>query len=266
MTGIEAYKTWAPNGVLWTEWVKPVLFASVKYKGSFQVKTTKINWLDNFQSDTAVIVDLPGVDGVEESLALARLGYRPVPLYNGVCGDSQSSMIVNVRNLAAALFSGAELLAPINISNNAPPVFMLDSRRMSGVSKSPGTYDNRWCVFPQDMPSAGFLINHGITKVIVRSEEETRMGIMRSNLRDDLSHILYRYQKAGIQIELTASDEKPKAFDVPKPSQFKSLFYRFQVTMGLSRNAAGGFGSRIPDTASYGDGGGFSSRGYYGFG
>jgi hypothetical protein len=62
----------------------------------------------------------------------------------------------------------------------------------------------------------------------------------------DLAHILCRYQEAGVKIQLACGDNEIKAITVSKPSQFKSLFYRFEAALGLSRNAVGGFGSLIP--------------------
>lgn len=257
MTNIEAYTTWAPGGALWTEWAKPVLFAT-DFSGDLfgELTLPNINWLSNFQQNTALIVDLPDKKGVEESLALAHSGYRPVPLYNGVCGENAISIAVDVRNLARALFAGTELLKTINIRGDAPPVFMLDSRRMDGIGKRPGEYDNRWCVFPQDMPSALFMTRHGINRVIVRTEQKS----FSDKIPSDLSHILCRYQEAGIKICHTYGNDEVNDITVLKPMQFKSLFYRFRVIMGLSRNAAGGFGSKIPES---GDGGGGR---YYGIG
>jgi hypothetical protein len=122
---------------------------------------------------------------------------------------------------------------------------------MSGSGKKPGTYDNRWCIFPQDMPSAAFLIKEGISRVIVRAE----------SIQNDLSHILCRYQKEGIEIHF-CSGEAIKKIPITEPLNFKSLSYRFKVILGLTRNATGGFGSKIPEATQS------SSSGvrYYGFG
>jgi hypothetical protein len=246
---LEAYKVWAPDDALWTQWAKPVLFMRPAEPGFTQMQIPEVGWIQGVESHTMIVVDLPGAGGVIESLALARLGYRPVPLYNGVDGRS-ASMIVKVGEIATALFDGADILATYNISTEAPPVFMLDSRRMTGRGKQPGKYDNRWCVFPQDMPSAEFLLNSGIRRVIVRSAE----------IQNDLSHILLRYQQKGIEIDLCTENEIKKV-SVVKPSRFKSISYRFSVITGLTRNAAGGFGGRIPEPTQ-------SSSGvrYYGFG
>jgi len=183
-----------------------------------------------------IIVDLPGKRGIEEGLALARLGYRPVPLYNGVNKPNKEigSSIVDVRDIEAALFAGAEVLRTLRIAPAAPPVFLLDSNRMTMFGKLPGWYDNRWCVFPQDMPSATFLLKRRIQEVIVRSDK----------IRDDLSHILFRYQEQKIKVSLCCGSEI-NVKTVSKPRWFKSLLYRFKVMLGLTRNPAGGFGGFV---------------------
>jgi len=260
MTDIEAYKIWAPDNALWTEWAKSVLFINMKNQNSdlFMLKIHNISWLNNFNQNTAIIVDLPEEKSVEESLALAYMGYRPVPLYNGVCAHNYQNMIVDVSNLSKALYAGAEQLSSINIINNAPPVFMLDSRRMKAWGRSPGMYDNRWCIFPHDMPSASFLIKQNINKVIIRTElTKTFFAkvFYEENIQYDLLHIIYRYQEAGIIIQLSCAEniavnsnnDKVKDIIISKPSNYKSLTYRINVIMGLSRNASGGFGRQIPE-------------------
>lgn len=232
---LEIYKIWAPDDALWTQWAKPVLFMHSAKISSEELEIPEVNWIQSLESHTMLIVDLPRHTGVLESLALARLGYRPVPLYNGVDGHTFSS-VVRVDEIVTALFRGADILSTYNISPEAPPVFMLDYFRMTGNGKQPGTYDNRWCVFPQDMPSAMFLKNAGIQRVIVRSDK----------IQNDLSHILLRYQNEGIEIYLCTGGEIKK-ISVVKPSRFKSLSYRFMVILGLTRNSTGGFGSIIPE-------------------
>lgn len=238
-SNLETYKIWAPDNALWTQWAKPVLFIyQPKLYEDFEFNIPEIRWIlsvdSRVDSHTIIIVDLPGHTGVNEALALARLGYRPVPLYNGV-SVPYSSPIVEVDDIVKALYKGANELSTYYIPPDAPPVFMLDSNRMKGFGKQPGRYDNRWCVFPQDMPSAAFLLKEEFYKIIVRSD----------SIRNDLSHILYRYQDEGIDIYLCNGEVVTK-IPVVKPSEFKSLSYRFRVIWGLTRNATGGFGGRIP--------------------
>jgi len=235
-SNLEIFKIWAPDNALWSQWAKPVLFMNKPESSIHKLEIPELNWIQNLEKQTMIIVDLPGQSGVIESLALARLGYRPVPLYNGVDGRT-SAIAVKVGEIVTALFDGAELLAGYSIKPDAPPVFMLDSKRMNREVKKRGIYDNRWCVFPQDMPSATFLINAGIRRVIVHSDK----------IRNDLSHILLRYQKEGIEINI-CNNETLKKVNLKKPSKFKSLSYRFGAIFGLIRNSAGGFGGIMPET------------------
>lgn len=246
---ITTYKIWAPDDALWTEWAKPVLFASMPSVYLGKIGVPKLSWISQLDYKTAIIIDLPGREGIQEGLALARLGYRPVPLYNGVRGPYSSSALVSVEEIVTALFQYAAELAELNVRPDAPPAFLLDYDRIDGFRKQPGRYDNRWCVFPQDMPSVAALMSKGIRSVIVRS----------CGRRTDLEHILYRYESQGLMIYFNDGNTQ-KHVTVSKPSGFKSLFYRFGVISGLTRNAAGGFGGQIPDLES-------SSGGrYYGIG
>jgi len=256
-TQIYTYKIWAPDGALWTQWAKPVLFANPNPGyGVFNIPET--TFPDEILSaadakDTAVIFDLPGKEGLEKGLALARAGgYRPVPLYNGVEGPNEEAMVVNVKEIVNVLFQSANILSGLNLINEAPPVFLLDSNRMKGRGKQRGKYDNRWCVFPQDMPSAAFLLDQGIKKVAVCSEG--------GKIQNDLSHILYRYQEQGVKIYLL--NGQLKETKISKPSKFGSLSYRFKTILGLRRNATGGFGALVPETTQY-SGGASAGYGYY---
>jgi len=246
---LETYKIWAPDDALWTQWAKPVLFMRQPGISQKTWEIPELEWIQSMDRQTMIIVDLPGPEGVVESLALARLGYRPVPLYNGVDGQCHS-MLVRVTDIVVTLFLYADELNACSLRYDAPPVFMLDSNRMNGEGKMPGIYDNRWCVFPQDMPSAAFLSKEGIRRVIVRS----------AGIQNDLSHILHRYQDEGLEINLCTGKEIVK-IPIVKPSKYKSLKYRYSTILGLTRNSAGGFGSRIPEATQ-------SSSGtrYYGFG
>lgn len=233
---IEAYKIWAPDNALWTQWAKPVLFSSVpSYKNKI-IDIPRINWMTSADYNTMIIVDLPGKEGVEEGLALAQLGYRPVPIYNGVVGQNKGSMLIDVWDIVKALFQGADELTALNIRPDAPPAFLLDFNRMKVRDKRPGKFDNRWCIFAQDMPSAAFLLRRGIKRIIVRSDK----------IQDDLSHILCRYQEQGLKI-YKCMGNNIKAETVSKPSRFKSFIYRFSVISGLTRNSAGGFGGKVPE-------------------
>lgn len=246
---VRRYRSWAPDDVMWTEWAKPVLFMNSSSRAD-DVIIPELKWIKEVYDDTMVIVDLPGAKSVEEGLALARLGYRPVPLYNGVCSPKGNTALVDTRELAKALNKGAEELDRLTIKADAPPAFLLDFNRMQGQKKKPGSFDNRWCVFAQDMPSALLLKKNGIQRVVVQTYD----------VQNDLAHILHRYHQQGIQI-CRYRFGKLQELPVAKPSRFKSILYRYKTITGLTRNAAGGFGGMIPEPTQ-------SSSGtrYYGIG
>ncbi len=231
---LTVFKAWAPDGALWTQWAKPVLFVGTNAGNPRALEAREVTWLSAGDRETLAVIDLPGREGVEEGFACAKLGYRPVPLYNGVHAPTRA--VVETAALTEALFGGAAALDGLRLLPDAPPVFLLDSERMSGRNTQPGMYDNRWCVFPQDMPSAAFLRRHGIRRVVVRARW----------ILDDLSHILRRYQEQGITIYQSMGDA-PKEVQVHRPPRYKGIAYRFLVILGLRRNSAGGFGGRIPE-------------------
>ena len=169
---LDFFKQWAPPGVLWSQWAKPVLFAFMT-EDQQRVKDLpsipEVKWAGYLSRETAIVVDLPGEEGVSEALGLARRGFRPVPLYNSCVS---SGMLVDVRPIMQSLIAGAEILKESALRFDSPPAFMLDSRRMdpSGVTAM-RRFDNRWSVMPQDMPSAKVLKQAGVTRIMLRSDK-----------------------------------------------------------------------------------------------
>lgn len=233
----DTYRIWAPDDALWTGWAKPVLFSREPRQHTTLLNEAAAEWAQTSDKSTALIVDLPGESSVLEGIALAKQGYRPVPLYNGVYGPNKNAMAIDVTSIVNALYQGAKELQSLSISADAAPAFLLDSDRLEGASRLAGKYDNRWCVFPQDMPSASFLLSHGIAQVYLRA----------NGIQNDLIHILRRYQEKGIKIYHIDATLAPKELTVARPSYFKSALYRIKTMAGLTRNAAGGFGGMVPD-------------------
>jgi hypothetical protein len=249
MTNEECFNAWAPEDGLWSRWAKPVLFAQRPDGSSLAVRSWPDPpdhlWLSQGSGRTALVVDLPGVQSVETGIALARRRYRPVPLYNTSVGPSA---LVDVSGLVQSLVSGATAIREIALSPEAPPAFLIDADRMRpGVPSSPGSYDNRWVVFPQDFPSGTFLRSRGIEEVIVFHD--------RGGVQEDLSHVLLLWQEAGVRIRaIGPGDTSPQPFTVKKPSWFRLAWYRAIILAGLRRNNAGGFGSVIPKAGGGGYG------------
>lgn len=253
MNGSQLFETWAPAGSIWSPWAKPALFAEEAVLGLVtgtppppamppQPRTS-------FQSggDTAFVLDLPGEKSVELGLLLARAGYRPVPIFNTT---HHAAALVDVRPVLHRLASGATELAGADLPPEAPPAFLLDANRSTASGQpTPGRYDNRWVVFPQDFPSARFLLSKGIRQIVLLQQMRPR-----DQPRDDLAHVVRRWQEAGIAIysQDPEIEEPPRPVDVQRPNSFRSLFYRALALAGLRRNSAGGFGGIIPQPPSSG--------------
>lgn len=239
----ETFAAWAPAHSRWSVWAKPVLFADAVWEVSGQNPTIPDPGLLPHLRDTALVLDLPKSESILLGLALAKSGFQPVPLYNG--GDDPAAL-VDMSPVARYLVSGAAILKDVRLPDDAAPVFLMNSERKANSVSVPGRYDNRWCIVPQDMPSADFLKRAGIRKVVLVSD----------TVREDLAHVLFRYQEAGLELRRThAPEENPVKMQVAKPTSFRSLFYRAAVFAGLRRNSAGGFGAIAPDPGEMGGGG-----------
>jgi hypothetical protein len=208
-----------------------------------QTTALDLSWIDARDGNTAVVVDLPGALSVELGLALAAGGFRPVPLFNACDGRDAA---LDLKPIVRRLLDGAASLSQRALPDDAPPAFLLDSRRMEVAAPPPGKFDNRWLSFPQDFPSASFLASRGIRRVIL---VDTRPAP-----RDDLAHTLRRWQEAGLEIlrKEWDSPSPPAPLDVPRPSRFRSTWHRVLALVGLRRNSAGGFGAVVPVPGSGG--------------
>lgn len=213
MTSKEIFSIWAPIGKKWVDWVRPVPFVGMdeyadmhnfSYWEIHEVDFQKANYGNGNYSDTAIIVDLPGAESIKEGIALAKLGFRPVPIYNGTIEQKKSRATVDNGAIGAALKWGASKLTKIEIKDDAPPAFLVDTNRLCRFKMDVSIFDNSWDVYPQDLPSAEYLIDNGIHKIIIIGESVSR----------DLKKILYEFQKKKIQILLTRGYEAPKKITI----------------------------------------------------
>jgi len=247
MSQQELFDIWAPEHSVWAAWAKPVLFAHMIAGATDSPRRwphPNPELLPDVDDGAAVVIDLPGEESVRWGLAAAERGYRPVPLYNTNAGPAA---VVAVEPIMAALEGGAAQVAALSLDRTAPPAFLLDAQRLPRSGKlRPGAFDNRWMTFPQDFPSASFLRGHGIRRIVVVQE---RAG----QPLDDVCHVLRRWQEAGLPISVLPADGASRAetaIEVARPARFRSVMYRFLVMLGLRRNSAGGFGSRVPQPSS----------------
>jgi hypothetical protein len=240
----ECFAKWAPDDGPWSAWAKPVAFAS--QRGVMTVEPILDSHLPTIPasvgSDAAVVVDLPGAEAVHAGVALAELGFWPVPLFNGTSGPSP---VIDVEPIAAALGNGSERLGRRAPAPLAPPAFLLDSRRYdSSIAVRPGVYDNRWIALPQDFPSGALLASRGIRSVSILQRD----GF---SIRPDLAHVLRRWQETGLRLRVidVTSGRTEDNVSVPKPRRFKQVWYVAAALLGLRRSNVGGFGSTIPEQA-----------------
>ena len=199
--GQEAYRKWAPFGVEWSQYVKPVFFTALS-EDFGNLSTPAIPWVSDelsrfLDENTAVLIDLPGEESVLRGLALAkRQGYRPIPLYNGVpqmqVGDLDS--IVDNRGILRSLLQGADLLSKLNITLGAPPAFLIDSNRNKPSANTEDQFDNRWSLMLEDMPRAEMMRAYKINKLVIWTEGE---------VKEDLIPIISAYQDKGIEVFLS---------------------------------------------------------------
>jgi hypothetical protein len=259
----QLYAIWAPPESIWSPWVLPVPFAELAFREApapAQIQSYSLDWVrEGADQNFAIVADLPGADAIHYGLALLDLGFRPVPVLDGSPGPNvgvvippdlsvpargvrRSASAVDMRGLLLALCEGAKPLQLARLAPDAPPAFLLDSKRMSGGLSDEMAFDNRWMVFPQDFPSARFLLARGIKKVVFVHDS------FQTQPQEDLAHILLRWQEAGIAVESKSArfGEAPVPIRVTRPYRFRAAWYRALAVLGLRRNDAGGFGSYPP--------------------
>lgn len=236
----ELYEAWAPRAAIWSAWAKPVLFhdISVNKIPSGVPEPQEPKRMSANDGQTALVIDLPGAAAIPHALLRARQGFRPVPLYNACTGPGE---LISLSDLIETLFDATPNVLALTLPDNAPPAFLIDSRRLDGTPV-PSRFDNRWMVFPQDFPSATRLKSAGITTVIhVRADGEPPAR--------DLALILSEWQKKGLAILADNIQDTlaPRPVTIHPPSLGPILFHRMLALLGLRKNSAGGFGSLVPE-------------------
>lgn len=283
MTEREAFEAWAPPEMAWSAWAKPTLFVHPPRPIGTQIlgapgaptpgaatgptpfesplpaphgadgSSDELAWPRLIPGHSALVLEMPGPLGVESGIALRDRGYWPVPLYNATPGFNA---FVDVGPTVRALHDGAPRLRG-RFDPAALPCFLLDINRCpAGLRRSPGRYDNRSVVFPQDFPSAILMRSRGVEQVVVVSHGSSPSA-GGADLATDLAHVLHGWERDGLRIlRMTATSGKPPVqISVPKPKGFGLAWRRLITFAGFRRSAVGGFGSLIPEAST---GGGYS--------
>lgn len=246
MTREELFDAWAPASGPWSDWAKPVLFAHWPrpLPAAPEPAPAVLSWVPSPTDRVALVIDLPGATSVHLGLALAALGYRPVPLFNACPPPTDGEpdvAVVPVEPVLAVLVSGAERLRTSPPPADAPPAFLLDAYRQSACrGLVPGAFDNRSVVFPTDFPSAARLAAHGIKRAVLVREQPEPIG-------DDLEDALRPWKTDGLRLEVKwlSVPGPPVPLMLPRRTWWNRL-RRWLTRARLRRNSAGEFGSFIP--------------------
>jgi hypothetical protein len=247
------FDAWAPNGGRWSRWAKTMLFANLAMVRAEGFKLSKPSWvareLRGFEErttyrsparavSTGIVADLPGVESIAFGLAVAELGWQPVPLYNSL---PASGSVVPMEDVMRGLIVGATSLAQRLPAPHAPPAFLLDARRTGpGRYAYPGQFDNRSLAFETDFPSAGTLVSAGINQIVL-------VQALESQPAWDLTVTLARWQEAGIPIWLLRAE--PPFAAVPITVRAPGLFARIYERARRRRlhgDPRRGFGGIVP--------------------
>ena len=117
MIGKEIYKIYAPSNVKWVEWVRPVPFVAIDIYDRKPMKNwtnRKAFFLDRYEENVAIFVDLPGGESVELGIDLACIGYRPIPLFNGTDEQPGSRATTNTYLVEESLINSIQQFVPID--------------------------------------------------------------------------------------------------------------------------------------------------------
>lgn len=249
---LSVFRTWAPRESPWSPWAKPTLFAQALLAPQQQtaeqiasqvpaIPALSLDTLPKPTTRTALILDLPGIVSVQCALQLASRGYQPIPLFNSTIGYEHRNL-VDARGIVRAIWLYTEALRACKVPADAPPVFLLDSFRHTGTPNE-NVYDNRWLIFPQDLPSAHKLRSASITSAIIIQNH--------GRILHDLRAILRNWRNDSLPV--TAFDPFTNTpfgldFEMSRLAQLRDhlelLFHSFKAT------SAGGFGALIPDTST----------------
>jgi hypothetical protein len=239
-TNRSIFEKWAPAASPWSDWAKPTLFISHAMIISSQLPDLPpCQRPVDLDKSWGAVIDMPRENSVLYGLAMARAGFRPIPLFNGCDGPSPAiDMIPIIRMLRA----GADSAILSQLDENAPPAFLVDSKRKTAnAAILPGIFDNRWICLPQDFPSATFLKDHGIQKIAMIRNEAQLPDV-------DLLHILRRWQEGGLPIHqwIPESNASLQLVEIPRPKNYRSIWYAILARIGFRSNYVGGFGSVVP--------------------
>jgi hypothetical protein len=183
------------------------------------------------------VIDLPGPDAVELALALGRRGFRPILAINATSAERE---VIDMGPVLRSLAEGARFASSFPRGPDVLPAFILDARREgTGAWIGPGLFDNRWPVFPSDLPAAEHFEAARIrTVVIVHDGDE---------LREDLRAIAWSWRRDHLDVRVAkAEDAESRPWTTKEPGWLARMAGRLRRRFALRRRADGSYGHRIP--------------------
>ncbi|WP_164003060.1 hypothetical protein [Pyxidicoccus caerfyrddinensis] len=228
MTERESLTRWRAAAGPWAHFLKPsLLVASVVDVAPVAPKSVTLNWIPT-GSDTALVIDLPGIESLAIGTALGCKGWCIIPMFNTTRGAAE---VLPTIELIRALRGAVPELPQ---TPSGPPAFLLDAYRqvLCKVRLEEGDFDNRWYVFKSDFPSEELLATKGIKRLIV----VTRGNAPQNDLNDALAGHL-TIERLLLNPDTGEQASFPKAR--PLPLRLAAGFGR-----GMARNFDGSFGHR----------------------
>lgn len=156
-----------------------------------------------------LVIDLDGEDAVAFGLRMAGHGYRPVPLFTCLpwAGDGyDGEALVPTQPLHNALVAGSARLADFGLPRHAPPVFLLDARRLWRTSDLPpdgrALLDNRSLALASEFPSVAELKAGGMVQGMIVIQRRRP----RSLPQPDLHLICQGWLSEGLLVRLAHPD------------------------------------------------------------
>lgn len=177
-----------------TDVVRPI--ASPSMRTSYQQGKALSSLFDSVGADTAIIVDLPGVDAVAFA-AGAATAFEPIFLFDN--WPHPRGVVASHQTLAAALTYGKTLTSAAagRLARPSKPsaMFVLDRQRLATYTDEATQFDNRYVA---KVPDATKLKAMGYKSVIYVVPKDGDAEL------DDLNEDFVAYQQASIPVRILA--------------------------------------------------------------
>lgn len=150
--------------------------------------------LANVPIGTSIVVDLPGEDAIAFAAGAAQR-FEPIFLFDN--WPHPYGVVPSHRPLAAALYYQPRFVrAKAQRPANAPSLFVLDRRRLTGYTDSPTQFDNRWTA---KLPPGDKLNGFGVSKVLYIAPDVSDVPEL-----DDLNDDFHSYESSFMALRYVA--------------------------------------------------------------